>query len=72
LDRINLFGGNDVGTEPGLVPVAALAASGRGVKEDVVPAHDTLFTSATLGRYSPALNELQQHQARELAETAAD
>jgi NADH-quinone oxidoreductase subunit G len=72
LDRINLFGGNDVGTEPGFVPVAALAASGSGVKEDVVPAHDTLFTSATLGRYSPALNELQQHQARELAETAAD
>jgi NADH-quinone oxidoreductase subunit G len=72
LDRINLFGGNDVRTEPGFVPVAALVASGSGAKEDVVPAHDTLFTSATLGRYSPALNELQQHQARELAETAAD
>jgi NADH-quinone oxidoreductase subunit G len=69
LDRINLFGGNDVRTEPGFVPISALAASEAGT---IAPAHDTLFTSATLGRYSPALNELQQHQAHELAETAAD
>jgi NADH-quinone oxidoreductase subunit G len=69
LDRINLFGGNDVRTEPGFVPVSALAAP---VTDSVVPAHDTLFTSSTLGRYSPALNELQQHQAHELAESAAD
>ncbi|MDR3773454.1 MAG: NADH-quinone oxidoreductase subunit NuoG [Terracidiphilus sp.] len=69
LDRINLFGGNDVRTEPGFVPVSALAASGT---DAVVPAHDTLFTSSTLGRYSPALNQLQQHQAHELAESAAD
>jgi hypothetical protein len=38
----------------------------------VVPAHDGLFTSATLGRFSPALKELERHQAHELAETAAD
>jgi NADH-quinone oxidoreductase subunit G len=69
LDRINLFGGNDVHTEPGFVPVSALTETPN---ENVVPAHDTLFTSSTLGRYSPALNELQQHQAHELAETAAD
>jgi NADH-quinone oxidoreductase subunit G len=69
LDRINLFGGNDVRTEPGFVPVSSLAAP---VNDNVVPAHDTLFTSSTLGRYSPALNELQQHQAHELAESAAD
>jgi NADH-quinone oxidoreductase subunit G len=69
LDRINLFGGNDVPTEPGFVPLSALAASSN---ETVVPAHDGLFTSSTLGRYSPALKELQQHQAHELAETAAD
>jgi NADH-quinone oxidoreductase subunit G len=68
-DRINLFGGNDVRTEPGFVPVSALGASAN---EGVIPAHDTLFTSSTLGRYSPALNELQQHQAHELAESAAD
>jgi NADH-quinone oxidoreductase subunit G len=69
LDRINLFGGNDVRTEPGFVPVSALAAAAI---DTIVPAHDTLFTSATLGRYSPALNELEQHQAHELAESAAD
>jgi NADH-quinone oxidoreductase subunit G len=69
LDRITLFGGNDVRTEPGFVPVSALAAP---VTDSVVPAHDTLFTSSTLGRYSPALNELLQHQAHELAESAAD
>jgi len=69
LDRINLFGGNDVRTEPGFVPVSALAVS---TSDTVAPAHDTLFTSSTLGRYSTALNELQQHQAREMAESAAD
>ena len=69
LDRINLFGGNDVHTEPGFVPVSALAAPAT---DSVVPAHDTLFTSSTLGRFSLALNELEQHQMNELAESAAD
>jgi NADH-quinone oxidoreductase chain G len=79
LDRVNLFAGNDVHTEPaspapasGFVPVSALAAP-----ELVVPAHDTLFTSGTLGRFSSALRQLEQHQADEsaksqLAQTAAD
>jgi NADH-quinone oxidoreductase subunit G len=71
LDRLNLFGGSDVPTEPGatmgFVPVSALTAPNL-----VVPAHDGLFTSGTLGRYSPALKELQQHQSPALAETAAD
>jgi NADH-quinone oxidoreductase subunit G len=57
LDRLNLFGGNDVPTEPGFVPVSALNESGA-----IVPTHDGLFTSGTLGRYSPALLELEQHQ----------
>ncbi|HMD76311.1 MAG TPA: NADH-quinone oxidoreductase subunit NuoG [Terracidiphilus sp.] len=61
LDRINLFGGNDVRTEPGFVPVAALTETAPAL---VVPAHDALFTSGTLGRYSPALKELAKHQAR--------
>jgi NADH-quinone oxidoreductase subunit G len=69
IDRFNLFAGNDVHTEPnspGFVPVSALAA---GL---IVPAHDTLFTSGTLGHYSPALKQLTQHQAKEVAATAAD
>ena len=67
LDRINLFAGNDVHTEPaspGFVPVSALAAPNL-----IVPAHDTLFTSGTLGRFSQALRQLEQHQANELAKS---
>ena len=60
LDRLNLFGGNEVHTEPGFVPVSALTSSGPDL---VVPAHDGLFTSGTLGRYSTRSNELEQHQA---------
>ena len=74
LDRINRFAGNDVHTEPtspvresGFVPVSALAAP-----ELVVPAHDTLFTSGALGRYSQALRQLEQHQSKEMASSAAD
>ncbi|MGB8029430.1 MAG: NADH-quinone oxidoreductase subunit NuoG [Terracidiphilus sp.] len=70
LDRINLFAGNDVHTEPaspGFVPVSALAAP-----ELIVPAHDSLFTSGTLGRYSAALKQLEEHQSKELAKSAAD
>ena len=70
LDRINLLAGNDVHTEPaspGFVPAAALSDA-----DLVVPAHDTLFTSGTLGRYSPALKQLEEHQAKELAQSAAD
>jgi NADH-quinone oxidoreductase subunit G len=81
LDRINLFSGNDVPTEPGsaqsFVPVSDLTAPVLSKPElskpdQVVPAHDGLFTSGTLGRYSHALNELARHQAHELAESAAD
>ena len=69
VDRLNLFGGNDVRTEPGFVPVAALT---QATPAPIVPAHDGLFSSGTLGNYSDALRELEEHQARELAETAAD
>jgi len=72
LDRINLFGGNDVRTEPGLVPVSSLTSPQPSAADLIAPAHDTLFTSGTLGRYSPALKQLQQHQAPALAEAAAD
>jgi NADH-quinone oxidoreductase subunit G len=68
LDRMNLFGGNDVRTEPGFVPVSALTLAGG----TITPAHDTLFTSGSLGRYSKGLLELGEHQAHEMAETAAD
>jgi NADH-quinone oxidoreductase subunit G len=69
LDRLNLFGGNDVQTEPGFVPVSALTSSRPGV---IKPAHNGLFTSGTLGQYSEGLKDLEQHQAAEVAATAAD
>ena len=68
LDRLNLFAGNDVPTEPGFVPVSAIASA----TDLVAPAHDGLFTSGELSRYSTYLDELKQHESRELAETAAD
>ncbi len=67
LDRLNLFGGNDVLTEPGFVPVSTLTAGSQ-----VTPAHDGLFTSGTLGRYSPALKELEIHQESVPAAAVAD
>jgi NADH-quinone oxidoreductase subunit G len=71
LDRLNLFSGNDVRTEAGFVPVSALTAPHP---EFVVPAHETLFTSGTLGRYSRALEDLNVHQSAqpELAEAGGD
>jgi NADH-quinone oxidoreductase subunit G len=69
LDRLNLFGGNDVSTEPGFVPVSSLAATSSAA---ISPAHNGLFTSGTLGRYSPGLKELQQYQSSVMAGAAAD
>jgi NADH-quinone oxidoreductase subunit G len=67
LDRLNLFGGNDVSIEPGFVPVSTLTAP-----TPVSPARNGLFTSGTLGRYSPGLQDLHQYQSPAMAETAAD
>src|SRR6266567_7562945 len=69
LDRLNLFSGNDVRTEPGFVPVSALTTPRVDL---VAPTHDGLFTSGTMGRFSTYLREIEQHQAHQLAETAAD
>ena len=68
LDRLNLLAGNDVPTEPGFVPVSAIAPAA----DLIAPTHDGLFTSGELGRYSAYLGDLQKHESRELAETAAD
>jgi len=69
LDRLNLFAGNDARSEPGFVPVSALTDA----RADLIsPANDGLFTSGTMGRYSAYLREIEQHQAHQLAETAAD
>jgi NADH-quinone oxidoreductase chain G len=69
LDRINLFGGNAVSSEPGFVPVSALSPTTAAV-DAVTPAHDGLFTSSTLGRFSRLLNALAEHQEHKLASSA--
>ncbi len=73
LDRLNLFAGNDVHSEPGFVPVASLTAPTAA--ELILPAHDGLFTSGVLGEHTKALVELDNYQesiAQPLAEAAAD
>jgi len=65
-DRMNLFAGNDQRTE------VAPAANFVPVSSLISPTHDKLFTSGTLGHYSRGLTQLEQHQAHELQETAAD
>ena len=70
LDRLNLFGGNDSATEPGLsasVPSGLVSAS-----ELILPAHDGLFTSGLLGTKTRALVELNQYQGSAVEEVAAD
>jgi NADH-quinone oxidoreductase subunit G len=67
VSRMNLLAGNDQHT----------SLAGPGASQDpalIVPAHDNLFTSGTLGRYSKALNSVIENQNRESAETevAAD
>jgi NADH-quinone oxidoreductase subunit G len=68
LDRLNLFGGNEVRTEPGFVPVSSLTSSGPDL---VKPSQNGLFTSGTLGRYSKGLTDLEQHQAEVKQEAVA-
>jgi NADH-quinone oxidoreductase chain G len=67
LDRLNLLTGNDVRAEIGASPASASSVPGA-----ITPAHDGLFTSGTLGRYSKALKEIQEHQERQPVELAAD
>jgi len=71
LDRLNLLSGNDVHSEPAsfqsLVPVSALTGT-----DSVAPARDGLFTSGTLGRFSPALRDLEQHQSFEAVKSESD
>jgi NADH-quinone oxidoreductase subunit G len=67
LDRLNLFAGNDVATEPGFVPLYTFIGP-----DLAIPAHDTLFTSGTLGRYSRQLKEIAAHQAEVVPAAVGD
>ncbi|HEV2215745.1 MAG TPA: molybdopterin-dependent oxidoreductase, partial [Terracidiphilus sp.] len=67
LDRLSLFAGNHTSVEPGFVPVSALSGA-----DLITPAHDNLFTSGALGRYSSSLQDLKRHQSAEAAAAVAD
>ncbi len=62
--RLQLLSGNDQHIAPagsGLVQIST------GRKDLVLPAADTLFTSGSLTRFSPMLQDVQRHQATEVA-----
>lgn len=69
ISRINLLSGNDEHTK--LIQIeGAITAH----PELVLPSNDTLFTSGTLGRYSPTLNSVMERERKAPAdkEVAAD
>jgi NADH-quinone oxidoreductase subunit G len=66
VSRVNLLAGNDEHLE--------IAESGPSLAHDpklIVPAHDDLFSSGTLGRYSKILNSVIENKSAE-TEVAAD
>ena len=67
VSRIDLLAGNDQHT--------SLSQSGPGAMHDpalIVPAHDDLFSSGTLGGYSKALNSVIENRHKPATEVAAD
>jgi NADH-quinone oxidoreductase subunit G len=66
--RLQLLSGNDQHIAPassGLVQIDA------NRKDLVLPSSDTLFTSGSLTRYSPQLQDVQRHQSLEIADLLA-
>ncbi|HEY4358871.1 MAG TPA: molybdopterin-dependent oxidoreductase [Acidobacteriaceae bacterium] len=62
--RLQLLSGNDQHINPassGLVQI-------ENRKDLVLPSGDTLFTSGSLTRFSPMLQDIQKHQQREVAD----
>ena len=71
--RLQLRSGNDQHLQPA-APLVQIEATSTHANL-VLPAHDTLFTSGTLGRYSSMLQDIQQYQGQrlqQLDQTAAD
>jgi len=67
LSRLQLLSANDQHIDPetsGLVQIA-------NRKDLVLPSSDTLFTSGSLTKYSPMLQDVQRHQQREVADHLA-
>ena len=69
ISRFELFSGSAKPMRADLVQINALPPERADL---VLPAHDTLFTSGTLGRYSPVLHEVLESRETRPAEAAAD
>ena len=67
VSRMNLLAGNSEHTS--LEKAGASVAHGS---EAISPAHDTLFSTGTLGRYSRTLNSVSESHEVKTAEVAAD
>jgi NADH-quinone oxidoreductase subunit G len=67
VSRINLLAGNSEHTS-----LANSGPSAAHAPASIVPAHDSLFTSGTLGRYSRALKSVVESHEVKPAEVAAD
>ena len=68
VSRANLLAGNDQHT------TLSGSGNGKGTLHDpalIAPAHDILFTSGTLGRYSRALNSVMENKQRQPTEEVA-
>jgi NADH-quinone oxidoreductase subunit G len=68
VSRMELLAGNDVHVQSSLVQIDA----GPERHALILPAEDTLFTSGTLGRYSPVLHSVMESHTTKSTETAAD
>jgi NADH-quinone oxidoreductase subunit G len=68
LSRLELLSGNDQHLTPSAASGLVQISSRRDL---VLPSGDTLFTSGTLGRYSPALNNVRDFQSN-IANPAPD
>ena len=68
--RLQLLSGNDQHLQPAAPADLVQIESSR--RDLVLPAEDNLFTSGTLGRYSPKLVELADKYSHEPAGIPAD
>jgi NADH-quinone oxidoreductase subunit G len=66
--RLQLLSGNDQHIAPASTGLVQITASRRDL---VLPSSDTLFTSGSLTRFSPQLQDVQQHQQAEVADHLA-
>jgi NADH-quinone oxidoreductase subunit G len=66
--RLQLLSGNDQHIAPSSAGLVQITASRKDL---VLPSEDTLFTSGSLTRYSPMLQDVQRHQSTEVADHLA-